>query len=103
MEGTVEVNSWNYYKIQIPAGALSVTLVGNDMGVDSDCDLFVKYGKLPTAYDYDGRDTGWGSNAHVEIKDAAAGAWYIGVFGSMSRCKYSLVAVSEGSTVIRWY
>jgi hypothetical protein len=52
-----------------------------------------------TSYDYDGRDTGWGSNAHVEIKEASPGDWYIGVFGSLTRCRYSLTAVTEGITL----
>lgn len=108
VQAAVDINSWNYYRIQVPGGALSVTLLGDAGSPDSDCDLFVKYSKLPTAYvicfvlrslsryDYDGRDTGWGSNAHVEIKDATAGYWYIGVFGSMSRGRYTLYAVAEG-------
>lgn len=97
VEATVETNAWNYYHMQVVSGALSVTLVGIDTDdSDSDCDLFVKYSKLPTAYDYDGRDTGWGSNAHVEIKDATPGDWYVGVFGSLTRCHYSLNAVTEG-------
>jgi hypothetical protein len=46
----VETNAWNYYHMSVASGALSVTLVGIDTDdSDSDCDLFVKYSKLPTA------------------------------------------------------
>jgi len=95
MSGTVETNAWQYYHIQVIAGALSVTLAGTE-GEQSDCDLFLKYGKLPTGSDYDGRDTGWGSNAYVQILDATPGDWYIGVYGSLTRCHYTVTGATQG-------
>jgi len=94
VESSIEENQWDYYRISISGGKLTVTVTPTSTGV-SDCDLFIKYNTLPSPFDYDARDTGWGSNAVVTLPMAMAGKYYIGVYGSTFKCNYRMVAISD--------
>lgn len=64
-----------YYRLEVPAS--QTHLMFKISGGTGDCDLYVRYGALPTAATYDYRPYQSGNNEGVAITDPAAGTWYV--------------------------
>ncbi len=75
------MDSVAHFKIALPAGAsnLVVTTAGGLAG--QDCDLFVMYGKPPTAYAYDFASKGYSCTESVTHSTPTPGDWYIMLYG----------------------
>jgi hypothetical protein len=78
--------SWQYYKIQVPAGKTKLTVaLGSSqscglLGCNPDLDLYVRNGVKPTTAAFDGSSTGSTSTETVTINNPAAAYWYVGVY-----------------------
>lgn len=84
-----EVGSWKYFKITVPRGVRSMT-VSLSGPINSEADLYLNLGGLPTLTNWEIRPYLSGSNETVIIDNPPAGDWYIGVYG---RSAYSNVSV----------
>ena len=78
--------SWQYYKIQVPAGksTLKVDLTTSQScsltGCNPDLDLYVRNGSKPTTATYDGTAQTGSSTETVTISSPAAAWYYVGVY-----------------------
>jgi hypothetical protein len=79
-----------FYKITVPAGqtALSVRISGGT----GDCDLYVRYGSLPTLTQYNARPYVSGNLELATLPLPAAGTWYIMLRGRSAYSGVSLEA-----------
>jgi serine protease len=78
---TGTTQTWHYYRIVIPAGLPSTTVL--DVSISSgtgDADLYVRRGTAPTLITYDCRPFFDGNNETCTITNPQAGEWVIGVF-----------------------
>lgn len=73
--------SLTYFKIAVPEGAASLVVETTAASDASDVDLYVRYGQLPTTYDYDAESIFIGGNESVYIGAPQAGDWFILVYG----------------------
>ncbi|MBY5922042.1 S8 family peptidase [Ferrimonas balearica] len=86
-EGTTETyenldgarRSWQYFSVDVPAGAGSLTV--SLSGGSGDADLYVRYGSNPTRNSYDCRPYLNGNNETCSGANPTAGTWYIGIYG----------------------
>ncbi len=77
-----EEGSLAYYRITVPEGTASLvteTVAASNVG--DDVDLYVRYGELPTIYDYDAESAFVTGNENVYIDAPQAGDWFILVYG----------------------
>jgi hypothetical protein len=64
-----------FYQIEVPGGATNLQI--QISGGTGDCDVYVRYGALPTTSEWDYRPYLNGNNETVTISSPAAGSWYI--------------------------
>ncbi|MEM9301623.1 MAG: PPC domain-containing protein, partial [Pseudomonadota bacterium] len=83
--------SWDYYTIDLPAGAtnLSVEISGGS----GDADLYVRFGSQPTTSAYDCRPYRNGNNETCDFAAPNSGTWHIGIRAYSS---YSGVTLTAG-------
>jgi serine protease len=83
--------SWQHYTLEVPAGmnGLSVTISGGR----GDADLYLKYGSMPSAGNYDCRPNRNGNDESCVIANPQAGVWHMSVYGF--RAVSGLTLVSE--------
>jgi pre-peptidase/concanavalin A-like lectin/glucanase superfamily protein len=64
-----------FYSFEVPAGQpeMEISIAGGN----GDCDLYVKYGALPTVADFDYRPFLLGNNETVTVDNPTGGTWYI--------------------------
>ena len=99
-------SSLTYFRITVPEGKASLvveTLAANDV---DDVDLYVRYGQLPTIYDYDAESAFIGGDENLYVDAPQAGDWFILVYGytdyagltvqaTYSDCGFELTLPSE--------
>ena len=97
VSGSVAYDSFVYYSITVPTGAVSLTCVMN--AISNDPDMYVKYGSVPTKYSYDYFLNSGGTPETILINGGSsprplkAGTWYIGIRGySAGTNSYDLTA-----------
>jgi len=64
-----------YYKIQVPSDAVSLRIFTR--GGTGDCNLYAKYGQMPTDENVDGSSTNLGNDETIAISNPQAGEWHI--------------------------
>ncbi len=65
----------DYYKLNVPSG--SSNLVFQISGGSGDCDLYVRYGSLPTTSAYDCRPYKTGNAESCSFASPSSGDWYV--------------------------
>src|SRR5205085_350311 len=71
--------SWTTYKISVPSGQTSLSIVMS--GGTGDADMYVKLGSIPTSTSYTYRPYLTGNNETVTVTNPGAGDWYISLSG----------------------
>jgi large repetitive protein len=71
--------TWKNFIMVLPPGQSKMTI--QTSGGTGDCDLYVKYGTLPTLASYDYRPWLAGNNETVTINNPASGFWYVSLYG----------------------
>ncbi|MBY5992894.1 S8 family peptidase [Ferrimonas balearica] len=71
--------SWQYFTVEVPAGASSLTV--SLAGGTGDADLYVRFGSQPDRRNYDCRPYLSGNNESCSGTNPNAGTWHIGVYG----------------------
>ncbi len=94
VSGNVAVDRYQYYKFEIPnSGSININLELSS--TDDEAHLYVStHTQKPTKYDRDWASTEFG-NDFLNIPNAAAGVYYIGVYGSFAagdKISYTLSA-----------
>jgi hypothetical protein len=79
-----------YFKITVPAGQTQLAIAIS--GGTGDCDLYVKFGSLPTLDDYDYRPLLTGNNESVVVTNPAAGDWFVMLNSYIAYSDLTLVA-----------
>lgn len=74
--------SWNHFRVTIPAGATNLTVTTS--GSNGDADLYTRFGQAPTTSSYSCRSISSNSNESCSHASPAAGEWYIGVYAYSS-------------------
>jgi len=88
--GYVAENIWNVYKYQSSTSETLVVSVNQSATVpNSDCDLYIKSGAVPTLTTYDYRDQGFQQRFNLSITNPGIAMWYFGVYG-YSACEYTI-------------
>jgi len=64
-----------YYQIDVPEGQESLTI--ETSGGTGDCDLYVRYGEIPTYRIYDFRPYFDGNDETVTVENPQPGTWYV--------------------------
>ena len=80
VSGNVAARLWNFYSytVSYSGSALAFSLNQTSTG---DCDLYVRWGQIPTRYLYDLRDISAATNMTLSVAQARSGTWYTGVYG----------------------
>ena len=60
-----------------------------------DCDLYIRYGSIPTRYQYDQRDISAASTMLLTVPTSVAGSYYAGAYG-YTGCSYNIAALMQG-------
>jgi Zn-dependent metalloprotease len=87
--------SWTNYKITVPAGQSTLSIVMS--GGTGDADMYVKRGAIPTSTVYDYRPYLTGNNETVTVSSPVAADWYISLSGYAAYSGVSLTATYSGS------
>ncbi len=98
--------SLTYFKITVPDGMASLVVETTMDNAAADPDLYIRYGQLPSTYDYDASSTFAGGNEIAYIATPQAGDWFILVYGysdysdidiqaTYSACGYELTLSPE--------
>jgi hypothetical protein len=92
--GSVALNEWDHYSIDVPSGANRLLVELSDLTADGD--LYVREGSQPTASNYDCNPYLPGtSNETCEIDAPSAGTWYVAVNG-YEPTDYTVAATVSG-------
>ena len=70
---------WLYYKIVVPAGKSTLSMVIS--GGTGDGDLYTRFGEKPDQSTYDCRPYLWGNNETCTVSNPAPGTYYMGIRG----------------------
>lgn len=105
-EETVEVNTdrqaavaarqWATFRVRLPQPAPLMRVLVTELVSDRqhDVDVYVRYDKAPTMFEWDYANATLHDATVVAITDARAGLWYIGVYGFQcptgELCRFSL-------------
>eukprot|EP01130_Rhizamoeba_saxonica_P012388 TRINITY_DN520_c0_g1_i2.p1 TRINITY_DN520_c0_g1~~TRINITY_DN520_c0_g1_i2.p1 ORF type:complete len:573 (-),score=119.10 TRINITY_DN520_c0_g1_i2:2322-4040(-) len=82
LSGEVELYDWQYFKVNTGFGSGDLVFKLRASGdADSDCDLYIKYGDLPSRINYDVRDINDSTESTLKIENPDSGTYYAGVFG----------------------
>jgi len=80
-----------FHKITLPAGQGRLDI--KTAGGTGDCDLYVKFGSLPTLSNFEYSSDESGNNEEIRINSPAAGEWYVLLHGYSA---YSGLTLSAG-------
>ncbi len=86
--------SWKHYKITVPSGQTSLSIVMS--GGTGDADMYVKRGAQPTSSVYDYRPYLTGNNETVTVSNPVAGDWYISLYAYSTFASVTLKATYSG-------
>lgn len=97
--GSVASSKWTYVSVSLPHSysALTFTLTQDDHSSQTDLDLYVRRGGVPSLMQFDYANGSMHYTSMVSVSDAAPGDWFVGVWGyscKTSTCGFSL-AVSN--------
>jgi len=81
IEGIADENSWNYYHISNVDSTSLLVVTINETATSGDCDLYVKQGSRPSAYDFSYKDSSANKVSSVSIPNPGRDDWEIGVYG----------------------
>jgi Bacterial pre-peptidase C-terminal domain len=82
--------SWNYYPIDVPAGAVSLKF--NISGSNGDADLFTQLTSKPTTSAYKCKSDGSTSVETCSLTSPQAGRYYLGVYAYSAYSGLSVTA-----------
>ena len=88
--------SWKHYKITVPTGQSSLSIVMS--GGTGDADMYVKLGSQPTLSSYNYRPYLNGNNETVSVTNPSAGDWYISLYAYSTFASVTLKATYTGGT-----
>ena len=89
VSATVRKRKFRYYSfVNDDANTFTVEIAQGDT-TEEDCDLYVRYGHLPTQAEYDYRDVSVAENVNLQVTEAKSGTYYLGVYG-FNECNYRL-------------
>jgi len=91
-------DSARIFAIEVPSGETSLQI--KISGGTGDCDLYVKFGAVPTNSDYDYRPFLSGNDETVAVNNPTGGTWYIMLRGNNAYSGVTLVATYGKETVI---
>ena len=91
-------SSLMFYKLTVPSGATNATFT--IAGSSGDCDLYVKYGSVPSSTTWDYRPYTTTSNETVSVPNPAAGDWYIALFAYKAYTNLTLTATFQASATL---
>jgi hypothetical protein len=92
--GSVAEGVWKIYKLSISQQFPAVLVHLNQTGTstEQDCDLYAKFGEIPTDLSWDYFDQNWQETySSVSFVNPAQGDWFIGVYG-YSGCSFKIQA-----------
>jgi len=83
IQGTVSARQWSTYRFRLatPAPLVRVLVTETVTGRSHDVDVYVRYDKAPTMFEWDYANATLQDSTVISITDARAGYWYIGVYG----------------------
>jgi vibriolysin len=87
--------SWKHYKITVPSGQTSLSIVMS--GGTGDADMYVKRGAQPTSSVWDYRPYLNGNNETVTVSNPVAGDWYISLYAYSTFASATLKATYSGT------
>ena len=81
--GTVAARGWSFFNVRLlqPAPLLRVRVTEQSSDRMHDVDVYVRYDKVPSMFEWDYANATLADATLVSITDARAGYWYIGVYG----------------------
>jgi hypothetical protein len=79
-----------FYKITVPAGQAGLLI--ETAGGTGDCDLYVRFGAMPTLEDYDEISLNYENEERIKIVSPATGDWYLLLYGYDAFTGVSLTA-----------
>ncbi len=97
--GSVAAGEWDYYTIDVPAGATQLAVATS--GSSADIDLYLRLGGQPTLAVYDYRPFTASGDETIQVRPSSApqalvaGTWHVGV-NAYETSSYSLVAIVTG-------
>jgi hypothetical protein len=68
----------------------------NQTSTTGDCDLYIRYTKAPTRFEYDYKDSTKETSVTLVVPNSQLGDYYVGVYGFLP-CSYTLAAYTAGS------
>jgi len=93
---SVAKSAWNYYYIDVPSGATSLTFATTS--ATADIDIYTQFNVKPTSSSYTCRPYSSSGNETCTATNPSAGRWYLGVYGYAAG-SYSVTAtVAAGTT-----
>ena len=96
--GSVQQRTWKYLRVNLPYtySSLTFTLAQQDTTSATDLDLYLRRGAVPTQLQFDYANGSMATTSSLTVVDAAAGDWYIGVWGytcaNANGCRFTLTA-----------
>lgn len=99
MSGTAGLREWRVFRVNLPYTYSALTFTLEQTGATqntADLDLYVRRGLVPTLLNFDYANGSMAHTSTVAVADAAAGEWFVGVWGyacpSQSGCTFSISA-----------
>jgi PKD repeat protein len=102
VSGSVAPYGWAFYSIAVPSGATQLEV--KTTGSSADVDLYVRYGSLPDADNWDYRPYTLSGNETVTVTPSSsprplqAGTWYAGVYGFIDGGNFTITATATGGS-----
>jgi len=97
VNGFVDSDQWNYYHV-VTDTASNLVISVDQTADEYDCDIYVQAGSNPSFFSYDYNDISVKSSFNVTIEDPGDFTWYIGVYGFLGECDYSIAATISSSS-----
>ena len=88
VSGSVEKREWAYYSFVNTLNTFTVELTQGDAS-EEDCDLYVRYGDIPSQVKFDYRDVSVNTGYSLQVTEATSGTYFLGVYG-FKQCTYQL-------------
>jgi hypothetical protein len=99
VSGAVQLREWKTYRLNLPYTYSALTFTLQQTGATqntADLDLYVRRGLAPTLLNFDYANGSMHHTTTVSVADAAAGDWYVGVWGyactSTQGCTFTIQA-----------
>lgn len=92
---SVAKGAWNYYYIDVPSGASSLTFATTN--ASADVDIYTRYDAKPTSSSYVCRPYTSSGNETCTATNPTAGRWWLGVYGYAAG-SYSVTATVQTAT-----